>query len=177
LQEGRGDDAGQALDDLQRQLDNLAANSDELQLLDHGLQDLAQCKAGCRGEAEGAGQTDPAAGPPGDRPGRGGEGQQAQAGRGGSKPGVGTENNENPTDVDDKQTYESRVRTEVGPAELRVVGPTDGPNAKGRALQAIREQAAALAEGGEPQPVANQPLDRSRRDQKRQYFDALRQAD
>lgn len=175
MQQGRGDDAGRALSDLQRQLDDLAARSDELQLLDQGLQDLARCKIGCRGDGEGAGQNDPTGGAPGERPGRDGQGRQAQAGRGGSKPGVGTANNENPTDADDKNTFESRVRTEVGAAEFRVVGPTDGPNAKGRALQAIRDQAAALAEGGEPQPVANQPLDRSRRDQKRQYFDALRQ--
>ena len=65
----------------------------------------------------------------------------------------------------------------TGDGPLRIVGPTDGPNAKGRALEAIREQAEALAEGADPQPVGNQPLDRSRRAQKRQYFDSLRQAD
>jgi hypothetical protein len=179
LKQARGDEAGQALDDLQQQLDVLAAQNDEMQLLDGGLQDLAECKAGCcRGDGQGTGQAASNGGAPGDRQGQGGQNQQARAGQGGTKPGVGTARNENPTDADDKNAFDSRVRTEIGDAAaLRVVGPTDGPNAKGRALQAIREQAAALAEGGEPQPVANQPLDRSRRDQKRQYFDALRQAD
>lgn len=174
----RGDQAGQALNDLQQQLDALAAQSDELQLLDGGLQDLAECKAGCcRGDGQGTGQAASNGGAPGNRQGQGGQGQQALVGQGGTKPGVGTSRNENPTDVDDKNAFNSRVRTEVGTSPLEVVGPMDGPNAKGRALQAIREQAAAVVDGGESQPVANQPLDRSRRDQKRQYFDALRQAD
>lgn len=178
MKQGRSDAAQQALDNLQNQLEDLAAQNDERQLLEGGLQDLADAKAEMgQGDGPGNQAADAAGGRPGGPNGREAGGHGDRPGRGGLQPGVGTARNENPTTEDPARLFDSRVRTSVGAGPLHVVGPSDGPNAKGRALEAIREQAQALADGAEPQPVANQPLDRSRRAQKREYFDALRKGE
>jgi len=185
MRSGNAAQAKSALEDLQRQLDGLTAQSEELTLLDEGLRDVAATKAGLAQGSGGADATSPGAGespggPTSDEGPSGGEPSKA-AKTGGLQPGIGTSDRVHSTDDAATDTaaanlVDARVRTEPGVGELNVVGPADGPNAKGRALEAIREQAATLSNAAAQQPVVNPSLDRSRRAQKRQYFDALREA-
>ncbi|MGC3969649.1 MAG: hypothetical protein QM775_20650 [Pirellulales bacterium] len=189
-QSGQGD-AEKSLESLQQQLDQLSKMAGENELLQRGLDDLAQSKAGMsqggQQQADGQGQGDGQERGDGDgkqgmakqgnRPGDfGGQGQGQQAQQGGLMPGRGTgpglgKDGSNPL----AGGFDSRVRGQVREGAMQVVGPADGPNAKGKVLDAIRKQADAVAAGGEAQKLENQPLDRSRREQKKQYFDALRQ--
>jgi uncharacterized phage infection (PIP) family protein YhgE len=172
-----GDAAAEsALGEVRAQLQSLAAEQGEMKLLDEGLQALAECKSGLRRGSEPApGSGDVPSETPGDAQGA----TEASASRdgksGGLNPGQSSAGGENPTAGSDRQPIEARTRAELGAGPLRVVGPSDGPNAKGRALAAIREQAAAAAEGSASPPIENEPLDRARRAQKRQYFDSLRE--
>jgi hypothetical protein len=168
MKQGSGQDAQKALSKLQDDLEKLRQKQKESQLLDGGRQDLAECKSGmCRGgEGERLGDAKKA--------GRNGMNDQ---GGGGSQWGRGVNRTEDPTEGDDRKLVDSRVRPEVRPGSLRVVGDADGPNSKGTALQVIQQQAAAVAGGADPQPIEHQVLDRSRRDQKRQYFDSLRKGE
>jgi hypothetical protein len=169
MKDGDGKQASQGMEKLQQQLEKLQRQRAESQLLEDGMQDLAECKNGMCREG-GKGERQAAA------PGRG-QNQANDPQQPGSGIGRGEANNQNPTDADDKKAFDSRVRPDVRPGPLRIVGPTDGPNAKGRALQIIQEQAAAVDAGTEAQPIERQSLDRSRRDQKRQYFDSLRKGE
>ena len=183
LQQGDSKAAQKSLRQLQDQFDELGEQLDEMRLLDQGLLDLAEAKTEMSGE-----------GGDGQEPGQGKSQKLAQNGQGkegtegnqqggtlaGNGPGIGNQPGnrpENPTIEDDKDLFDSRVRAESKPSELRVIGPTDGPNSKGKALAAIRAQTESVAEQGPAPTLDRQPLDRSRRDQKRQYFDALRKAE
>jgi hypothetical protein len=221
MQQGKGSDASKGLGDLQRQLDDLAQQQSESDLLDKSLQDLAASKVelsrGTKGQDGGGEQSGasgkfagknggggrPGDGQPGDgstgngssgngQSGRNGQGQaSADQGRGGDGQGGGSgRSNEGGTGIgtgvgsgldgqasDQAATFDSRVKQQTGSGAFRIIGPTDGPNAKGRALEAIRDQERSLVSGREAQTLESQSLDRSRREQKKQYFDTLRKAD
>ncbi|MCE9606979.1 MAG: hypothetical protein K8U03_19005 [Planctomycetia bacterium] len=200
MQSGKGNEASQALNDLQKQLDQLAKQASESQLLDRGLQDLAECKSGMsQGQEPGAGegkkpggapgqnggnQAQPGQGQPGQgQPGQGMAGQgQGQKGpgagnQGGNQPGQGVGNGLDGEAPGQTAAFDSRVKQQIGTGAFRIIGPTDGPNAKGKALEAIRNQEQAVSAGREAQTLESQALDRSRREQKKQYFNALRKAD
>jgi len=191
MQNGDAKQAQQALDQLSQQMDDLARQSAEQRLLDGGLQDLADCKSGmCQGQGQrpGNGQQ------PGDgkQPGNGQQAGNGQGGRNGQKagqgnqgggvgglqagkgqgPGLGGDGGES-----EAKTFDSRVAQQVKPGQFRVMGPTDGPNAKGRVLDEIRRQATEPAAESEAAALENQALDRSRRQQKRQYFDTIRKGE
>jgi hypothetical protein len=168
-------------------MDDLARQSAEQRLLDGGLQDLADCKSGmCQGQG----------GPPGNgqKPGngdqagngnRGGNRGNRQGGNGklgggvgGSKAGHGIGPGPgNDGDEPEAKTFDSRVAQQVKEGQFRVMGPTDGPNAKGRVLDEIRRQATEPSPESEAAALENQALDRSRRQQKRQYFDTIRKGE
>ena len=170
LQDGDSAKAQEGLGKLSQQLEQLAQEAAEAQLLDEGLRDVADCKSGlCReGQPQdGPGQNGRATAEANPRPQNGGS--QAGVGRG---PGDARE----PQPTATGKSFDSVARSQMGPGELRPSGPADGPNSRGRVMQAIREQSESFAES-EPAPLENQPLDRSRRQQKRQYFDALRGGD
>lgn len=182
MQAGDEAHAEKSLQSLQEQLEQLAQQAGESELLQKSLDDLAECKSGmCAGGKPGDAQQGQQGGKE-QRPGAGqqglaqGNGQQGrrpgglQPGRG-VGPGLGKES----ANTDVAGGFDSRVRGDVGAGPMRAVGPTDGPNAKGKVLDAIRRQADAIAGDSESQKLEHQSLDRSRRDQKKQYFDALRQ--
>ena len=221
MQQGQSRDASKALNDLQQQLDDLAKQQSESQLLEKSLQDLAESKAalsrgakskdgggeqsGASGQSAGknGGASRPGDGQAGDggsgngqtangKSGRSGQGQgMAGQGRGGDGQGGGSgRSNEGGTGIgtgvgsgldgqapNQTATFDSRIKQQTGTGAFRIIGPTDGPNAKGRALEAIREQERSLVTGREAQTLESQTLDRSRREQKKQYFDTLRKAD
>ena len=169
---GDGAEAQQALERLQQQLEQLGREAAEGELLDQGLDDVARCKAGLRGDAK-AGATRPGAD---DGDGPAGPDRQA-AGGGGQKPGDGPGAGDAATPHDDRaKSFDSLSRGPAGRGALRAAGPADGPNSKGRVLQTIERQAAEAA-AGESTTLEQPSLDVSRRRQKRQYFDALRRAD
>lgn len=207
IQSGKGSDAAQGLQDLQKQLDQLSQQASEGDLLDRGLQDLADSKAnfgdGQQGDqqTDGGGQSPPGQnggqGRPGDGQPAGGQNGQGKNGQGlagpgqgqnqgnsggkGNQPGSGigrgVGNSFDGQDPGLTGTFDTRVKQQVGAGAFRVIGPTDGPNAKGKALEVIRDQEQAITKGREAQTLESQALDRSRREQKKQYFDALRKAD
>jgi len=182
LEQGDPAAAKQAMNRLQDQLSDLGDKLDEMRLLDQGLLDLEDAKTDLasgdgQGDQQGNQQGKPQSGP-GQGGRQGGLGQNQPDGQPGS--GIGNQPGnrpENPTLADDGQAFDSRVRVEAKPGEMRVIGPTDGPNAKGRALEAIRAQTEMAAEQGPAPALERQPLDRSRREQKRQYFDSLRKGE
>lgn len=170
-----GDDgkAREALERMQQQFDQLARETAESELLEQGLQDVADCKSGlCRNRPGENGRP----GDDEDRNGRPGAAEQA-GGAGGLKPGDGPGAGaaRDPHD-DGAKSFDTSARSRIGQGGLRAVGPADGPNSKGRVLQTIERQAASF-QAGEAAALESQPLDGSRRRQKRQYFDALRSGD
>ncbi|MBA4016395.1 MAG: hypothetical protein C0483_04330 [Pirellula sp.] len=179
-----GDDAGaeKSLESLQEQLEQMAQQAGESELLQKSLDDLAECKSGmCAGGKPGDAQQGQQGGKE-QRPGAGQQGVaqgKSQQGRqpGGLQPGrgVGPGLGKESANTDGGGGFDSRVRGDVGAGPMRAVGPTDGPNAKGKVLDTIRRQADAVAGNTETQKLEHQALDRSRREQKKQYFDALRQ--
>jgi len=197
MQQGSGSEASQGLGNLQKQLDNLAKQASESDLLDRGMRDLAECKSGlCQGQdpnaqAQGKGQGNGAGSKPGQNGGPGqagdgqglagdgqgngnGNGQTNEPGNGIGRSGTGGLNGEGPGMT---ASFDSRVKQQIGTGAFRVIGPSDGPNAKGKALEVIRDQERAVVAGRESQTLESQSLDRSRREQKKQYFDSLRKAD
>jgi hypothetical protein len=176
MERRRDSDTQRALEGLQKQLDQLASENDEQQLLEQGLQDITDAKMEIGRADDPSSQTARTEGEPSpESNGReSGAGQGDEPGLGGLKPGVGTKQNETPTSEEASRTTDARVRAQLGAGPLSVVGSSDGANAKGRALQVIREQAEARTGDTQPQPVGRQTLDRSQRAQKREYFDALR---
>lgn len=199
MQQGSGSEASQGLGNLQKQLDNLAKQASESDLLDRGMRDLAECKSGlcqgqdpnalAQGKGNGAGNKAGQNGGPG-QPGEGqggqsggdqagdgqgnGGGESNQPGTGIGRSGTGGLNGEGPGMT---ASFDSRVKQQIGTGAFRVIGPSDGPNAKGKALEVIRDQERAVVAGRESQTLESQSLDRSRREQKKQYFDSLRKAD
>jgi hypothetical protein len=173
-----------SLGELQDQLDNLGGKLEEMKLLEQGMLDIDEAKSELTQGDDEEGQEGKSGkgsqGRPGDQ-----QNAQAQNGQGGppngaSGDGIGNQPGnrpENPTVENDKDLFDSRVRAQTKPGEMRIIGPTDGPNAKGEALEIIREQTESVKEQGPAQALDRQPLDRSRRDQKKQYFDALRKAE
>lgn len=182
MQSGDEAHAEKSLESLQKQLEQMAQQVGENELLQKSLDDLAECKSGmCAGGKPGDAQQGqqggkeqrPGAGQQGLAQGKGQQGQQPgglQPGRG-VGPGLGKEG----ANTDGVGGFDSRVRGDVGVGPMRAVGPTDGPNAKGKVLDTIRRQAETVAGNTEAQKLEHQSLDRSRREQKKQYFDALRQ--
>ncbi len=182
MQSGDEANAEKSLESLQEQLEQMAQQAGESELLQKSLDDLAECKSGmCAGGKpgdarqgqQGGKEQRPGAGQQGLAQGKGQQGQQPgglQPGRG-VGPGLGKDG----ANTDVAGGFDSRVRGDVGAGPMRAVGPTDGPNAKGKVLDTIRRQADAVAGNTETQKLEHQSLDRSRREQKKQYFDALRQ--
>jgi hypothetical protein len=180
LEQGDAKGAKEALGQLQDQLDELGDKLSEMKLLDEGLLNVEETKSDLaqgEGDEQQPGQSGKGKpGQPGDQ-----QNQQAQTGQGATQGGPGNgigdqpgNRPENPTAANDKDAFDSRVRAEARPGEMRVIGPTDGPNAKGQALEMIRAQTDAAVEQGPAPALDRRPLDRSRREQKKQYFDALR---
>jgi len=188
LRDDSGAAAGQR--QLTSALEKLGADAAEGELLERAQQDIAEAKSQLRENAS----TDTSGGPQNEVPGEGVAGETdrspGEPGRAGMSPtdakpepsgsqGIGTGSRErkpipagSTSEADEGRIV--RTRGKVGPGELRIDGPAGGPNAKALVQNAIRRQAAQIDGGSETQKVENQPLERGRRDQKRQYFDALR---
>ena len=172
-------------------LEKLEADATEGELLKRAQRDIAAAKSQLRENAP----TDTSADPGNETPGAGAAGEAnrepGEPGHSGPSPrdaeagadvsqGIGNGSRERePTPVGSTSEADEgrvvRARGEVGPGRLRGQGPAGGPNAKTEVQAAIRRQATQIGGSSDAQKVENQPLERGRRDQKRQYFDALRQ--
>jgi hypothetical protein len=163
---GNGDKAGakQALDGLQKELQQMAKQADELVMLDQALDQLAECKGECNGDGE--------------KDGKGGKGMQGKGGKGKGGDGLGAGRGgfgERPIDKDGKVGFrDSHVSQNVGKGKAVITGEVDGPNMKGLVQQEIREQIEA-AKREASDAVTQQRLPRSQRDHAKEYFDSLRE--
>ena len=78
-----------------------------------------------------------------------------------------------PDEKNDVGFRDSRVRAKPGRGSAVVVGEADGPNIRGRVVEAIKEQMAT--DTSKPaDPLAVEQLPKSRREHAEEYFNSLR---
>jgi hypothetical protein len=160
--------AREALDALGADLNQLAQQLEEMELLDQTLDQLAQAKNSmtcneCQGGGCKACQGGMLA--------QGGVGQRGdpKEGPGGSGPGAGFR----PEAEDGTSTVDTRVRGDIGRGASVAIGHADGPNIRGPVRQGIQELLDTAA-AREADPLPMQRLPPGEREHVRQYFDGLR---
>jgi hypothetical protein len=159
LNSGNPAAAKQALDQLSGAVGDLKRESDELQMLDQTLDQIAEakqsmCKCDCQGQGQGI-DSDELAGDT----------------QGGGKARASGHRPESPTDT---KFYDSNVKPKVGRGAAVVVGEAYGPNAKGDVQQQIKIEIES-AKHDSADPLVGQRLPRSQREHAKEYFDALRE--
>ena len=163
MQQGDAKGAQQAMDDLMQQMDQLQQQMDEGEMLDAAMDQLQMAKdamgcQACQGEGcQGC---------------QGGMGNQFSENPGnGMGPGRGF--GPRPDEKNDVGFRDSRVRAKPGRGSAVVVGEADGPNIRGRVVEAIKEQMAT--DTSKPaDPLAVEQLPKSRREHAEEYFNSLR---
>ncbi len=153
LQDGQLQDAGKALDQLQADLDGMAQQLEEMELLDDAMDQLCQardqmncpfcggvgCEA-CQGEGLGAGRGK------GDRP-------------------------EQETEVG---FFDTKVKQKVGRGSATIAGEVAGPNVRGNVQQTLQQQIeSARSEANDP--LTDQQMPRRHRRHAEEYFNRFRQ--
>ena len=159
--QGNNEEAASAMAQMQGDLEQMAQQGAEAELLDEAMAQMAEAKdamacpdcdgrgcENCRGEREGQS-------------------------RRGLQPGRGHVDADRPEDEIQTGLYDTRTRQQIGPGAVSVVGRVDGPNSKGRVEQEIQSQLEA-ARGGAADPLAETRLPRGYREHARTYFDVLR---
>ena len=162
----KGDRAGAAerLAALEDQLAELARQSQEAELLDEALDDIAQAKAGvacreCRGEGCEACRVAKDAGAAPSRRGWGKETGNRELGRKSSNEAPG---------------YASKVAGQIGRGEATVIGSLPGTGTRGQVTSEVANQWKQLHDAA-ADPQTNQRLPPGYRQRAQAYFDALRQ--
>ncbi len=157
MKEGKTAEAQTCLNDMATELALCDARAKEAEALKAALNDIADAKlAMCNKPGEGSGGKQSQTSVPG--------GQQA----GDQQGGAGAR----PSPIDAK-TYDAQLHQDPDPSGKVVAGFTNGPNAKGQAIEEIKTQMDSARQDA-ADPLAGQKLPRSQRDQVQQYFDALR---
>lgn len=161
-----GDQAGaaQAMQQLAQQLSQMQQQMDEMQMLDQMMMQIDGAKQAMKcSECQGMGCAMC----------QGGFGSQF-----GQKPGngMGPGRGFGPRPDEENATSfrDSQVRAQPGRGRAVIKGEIDGPNIKGRVLEAIKEEMTA-ATSEQADPLTNQRLPRSRREHAEEYFNALRE--
>ena len=164
MADGDQQGAAQAMQELAQQLSQMQEQMDQMQMLDQMMMQISDAKqamncADCQGMGCAMCQ-----GGFGNQFGqKGGNGIGAAEGGFGPRP-----DEENATSFRDSQ-----VRAQPGRGRAVIKGEIDGPNIKGRVLEAIKEEMTA-ATSEEADPLTNQRLPRSRREHAEEYFNTLR---
>jgi hypothetical protein len=160
LKSGQAAAAQQAMDQLGNQLADLKRESDELQMLDQTLDQLAEAKESmCKGNCPGGAECDKESDKIGDIDFAKGKGRAS-----GRRP-------ESPTDT---KFYDSNVKQKIGRGSAVVVGDAYGPNSKGDVKQQIKIEIES-AKHDSADPLVGQRLPKSQREHAKEYFDALRE--
>jgi hypothetical protein len=169
LQQGDGKKAAAAMDQMAAEMGQLQKEMDELKMLDAALanmemaKDAMMCK-NCNGKGCEQCQGNMFANNKGMR-------MDGKPGMGmGQGPGMGPR----PEDRGATNTRDSQVRQQSRKGAATFGGLVEGPNIKGDVVQAIQQEMAT--KGAEPaDPLTNDRLPDSRREQAQQYFDLLRE--
>jgi len=164
MQNGDGQGAAAALDQMMEQMQQLQREMDEGELLDAAMDQLQMAKDAmgcdaCQGEGCQACQ--------------GGGASDRFSERGGNGMGAGRGFGPRPDEKNDVSFRDSRVRQKPGKGAAVVVGEADGPNFRGQIAESIKEQMAT--EASKPaDPQVLEQLPKSRREHAEEYFNSLR---
>ncbi|MBX3412247.1 MAG: hypothetical protein KF708_05970 [Pirellulales bacterium] len=161
MQQGDNKKAGEALADMQSQMESLQREMQELEQLDEAMQEIADAKGAmkCK-QCHGAGCK---------------VCQQEREGKN-SRPGHGVGRNKKPGPDLATSTYDTSVRQKVKPGGGVMVGEVDGPSSKVGVEQEIQSQFQNVESAAED-PLTGQRLPRGYREHAQKYFDALREGE
>ena len=155
-----GDQKGaqKAMDDLAQELEQMQMDMQEMAAMDDALEQLQDCKNGmCQNGGQG-------------QDGKDGQGQGNKQGKQpGDGLGPGQGRGERPEAEHDTATYDTKVRQNVRKGKAVVTGLADGPNAKGKVRQTIKDEFSSEATGPSD-PLTDSKLPRAQRSHVEQYF-------
>jgi len=158
MKDGQLKDAAEGLGQLQKQLEGLQGQLDEMEMIDDAMGQLSQMRdqMNCP-QCNGAG---------------------CEACQGGDKPGDGLGRGRGmgfrPEEETDYATRDSHAPQKIGRGSASIVGFADGPNIKGNVHQEVKE-ALEAARAAESDPITSQRMPRKHRQQVQEYFDKLNQ--
>ncbi|MGL4513304.1 MAG: hypothetical protein ACRCT8_09465 [Lacipirellulaceae bacterium] len=165
LEKGDAKQAAQEMAKLGENLDDLAAQAAEMEMLDEAMTNLEACKNGmCENPGEGDAALAQNGGKPGD-----------QGGRPSSNWGYGRgpRDGRDPGDQKDPRYRDSSVKQKVEKGASTFAGLVDGPSIKGDVSEGIKTE--LNAENVAPaDPLTSERLPRSRREHAEEYFRKLR---
>lgn len=178
LQQGKGQEAGQQLERLAKDLEGLEKQAKELEALDKALEDVADAKKsmGCK-ECQGQGCKQ-CNGEGGDLEGDGqGQGQgDKKNGKPGQGLGQGQGRGARPENPNDTKFYDTQVRAKVGKGGGTISGNIGGPNIAGEVRESIKQQLqAGEIEGAKA--LSEKPLPKAAREHAQEYLNRLREGD
>ncbi|QDS97486.1 hypothetical protein [Adhaeretor mobilis] len=166
MEKGDQQAAGEAMDKMMEQMEQMKAQMAEGELLDAMMDDLQMAKdaLGCQ-QCQGEGCQECNGGG-----GEGGENPQDSQNANGKGPGGGTR----PDTKNDVRFRDSRVRQNVGKGAAVLAGEADGPNIRGEVVEQMKAEMSS--QGSEPaDPMVLEQLPKSRRDHAEEYFNTLRE--
>lgn len=184
LQQGNSGQANDAMAQMSQQLGQMQQQASELEMLQDALDQLQQAKnamacSHCQGQGCSKCQGGPggslAHGNQGPTTPLAGSGDQSSGTPGG---GIGTGQGDGlmsgKETTGNAQFRDERVRPKLGSGPGVFAGLVDGPNVKGQAVEALKEEMANLS--AEPaDPLTIERLPRTRRDHAEDYFHLLRE--
>jgi hypothetical protein len=143
---------------MQAAMDNLQKQLDEMGMLDDAMQQLAQAREQmtCK-NCGGAGCEQCQGKLLGDGPGGRGRGEGAR-----------------PERKTDTRFYDSQAKQKVGQGAAAVVDTVEGPNVRGDVRQQIQQQVESTQRGA-TDPLSGRRMPRKRGEQAKEYFDDLRE--
>ena len=170
--------AQQGLQDLAQSLEGLQKQMDELESLEGVLSQVGECKGELSGQP--GSQSGSKTGGQGQSQGQGlaqsgqGKGQGQGSGQGeGDGLGEGQGFGERPENATETGTFESKVDGTPQQGEVVISGKINGPNKNGVSRAEI-QQSIQSARQSDVDPVGEQQLPRSKRDQVKEYFEKFR---
>ncbi|MEC7110018.1 MAG: hypothetical protein VXX11_08405 [Planctomycetota bacterium] len=170
--------AQQGLQDLAQSLEGLQKQMDELESLEGVLSQVGECKGQLSSQPGSQSGSQP--GGQGQSQGQGlaqsgqGKGQGQGSGQGeGDGLGEGQGFGERPENATETGTFESKVDGTPQQGEVVISGKINGPNKNGVSRAEI-QQSIQSARQSDVDPVGEQQLPRSKRDQVKEYFEKFR---
>ncbi|MCH1493647.1 MAG: hypothetical protein L7U72_00335 [Rubripirellula sp.] len=163
-------DASSDLQEIASQLEQMQKDASELEDLDRTLDQISRSKNAMRCNSCGGAGCSTCNGAAGNSQ----AGQLSSSVGQGNGLGEGTGFGDRPEAETDTNTYQSKVRAQIGKGKVVISGPADGPNRKGVSREALKQAIeASLKEQGSPS--STQVLPRAEREHAMQYFDQLRE--
>ena len=183
IRQGKPGQANNALSQMASQLGQMQQHANESQMLDDAMAQLQQTKsamacshcngAGCK-ECQGGGGGKVASGTDSGSP-----SESTHSNKPSGRPGSGIGSGKGPdlfsgsNNATNPQYQDVQVNPKLGAGPGVYAGLVEGPNVKGQAVAAIKQEMASHA--AEPaEPLSSERLPRTRRDQAEEYFQLLR---